>query len=314
MTIINITHGEDPDGICCAAILRYLIDAKIFLTNYDTLEKVLTNVNPKVDEIFITDLNIRQELLDIISHIRNFAKVTIIDHHPLTKNVQKNILDMGITLIYDTRDCATCLLFNLYRKVLPNEAARLAAYAAISDMFDNGPIATSILARLDRKLTQHQALILTHAMQFDNSYEFRERILVELSSFILPHRIPGVVDAALAFLEDSCKIMDRLPYQSKMMGRLAFMDCSVEKNTGSIANLILDKLGVDVGVCYKIDNNSVNISLRGERTLKEHLGELAHDLAKKFGGYGGGHHRASGAKIPKEKLNEFIKELSNKLG
>jgi len=49
------------------------------------------------------------------------------------------------------------------------------------------------------------------------------------------------------------------------------------------------------------------------RELKEHLGKLAAIISKKYGGFGGGHARASGAKIPKEQLNAFIKDLSSKI-
>jgi nanoRNase/pAp phosphatase (c-di-AMP/oligoRNAs hydrolase) len=54
----------------------------------------------------------------------------------------------------------------------------------------------------------------------------------------------------------------------------------------------------------------VNISLRGERRLPEHLGDLVSRVSNKYGGFGGGHARASGAKVPRDKLELFIEDIA----
>jgi RecJ-like exonuclease len=41
-----------------------------------------------------------------------------------------------------------------------------------------------------------------------------------------------------------------------------------------------------------------------------HLGRLVNDIASEIGGSGGGHDKACGAVIPKEKIEEFIRLLN----
>ena len=45
-----------------------------------------------------------------------------------------------------------------------------------------------------------------------------------------------------------------------------------------------------------------------------HLGRLTNEIAAVLGGSGGGHDRACGAVIPKDKLEEFIKSLDSRIG
>lgn len=310
MKVVNITHGEDPDGLSCAALLMHVKNSKVILANYDNFEEVLQSIKPPLDELYITDLNIRSALVDDILRIKSFSKVLIIDHHPLTEYVSSMLKDENILIIHDLRECAGVLLYNHFKDQLSLKSAKLAAYAAISDMFEDGPLASKILSHMDRKLTQHEALMLTHAMQHDGTYDFKFRILDNLSEFVQPHRIPGVKEAANRYLEKAARMMESLPGRTRVMGRFAVTECKGEASTGAVANLIMDCIGVDVGVCYKYNQGSVNISLRGERYLSEHLGEISQKLAEGFGGFGGGHKRAAGAKIPREYLDEFFEALS----
>jgi len=55
------------------------------------------------------------------------------------------------------------------------------------------------------------------------------------------------------------------------------------------------------------------MSLRGEKMLEEHLGDMCKEIAGKHGGFGGGHQRASGMKIPKESLQAVLDEFDSRL-
>lgn len=310
---MNITHGDDLDGLTCGALLKKLFNANIVLANYDTIEDVLKNIPETTTQLFITDINLRDALICHLKKICLKTKITIIDHHPMTQLFKVEMRECNIDVHHDTRDCASALVYNLFRHRLEHNASRIAAYAAISDMFEDGPIASIILDHMDRKFVQHQAFILTHALGASQSEEFKIRVINDLSTYAYPHRIKDAVELACSQLEKIVKIKDLVPKKATKLGRLAYMEGNDELSTGEVANIVMDTLGIDVGMCYKINDGMADLSLRGERRLIEHLGEIAFKLADNCGGFGGGHNRAAGAKIPADSIKQFIQDLSEEL-
>jgi single-stranded DNA-specific DHH superfamily exonuclease len=157
-------------------------------------------------------------------------------------------------------------------------------------------------------------MILTHAITRVQDLGFWMRIVEGLSGLEFPHEIPGVVEASLAHVEEMVEIIKSLPREATVRGRLAYVHASDEKPIGAIANLILDATGAEVGLCYKVKvEGRANISMRSRRGLTFHLGEITRCLAAEHGGFGGGHKRASGASIPEEGLEDFIRGLEEAL-
>ena len=310
MPTASITHSDDVDGLTCGALLIRLFDAKVILANYDNLEEDLASVGKDVDKLFITDLSLRETLLPLIENITAHASVTIIDHHPMDASLTKRLIGLGIKTVHNTLDCASAIVYSHFREILELDAARLAAYAAVSDMFEDGPIASRLMDGMDRKFVQHEALILSAALGSDQSESFKRRILSELSNYAYPHQIRGAVKAAVSHLDNIVKIKEIVRERARVVGRLAYMECYDGTSTGETANIVMDTLLVPVGMCWKAQGDMTNISLRGERRLPEHLGDLALSVSKKYGGFGGGHTRASGVKIPRDKLDAFIEDIA----
>ncbi len=121
--------------------------------------------------------------------------MTIIDHHPMEKSLSDALSGLGVEIVHDTRDCASVLVYDHFKDRLEVDAARLAAYAAVSDMFEDGPVASRLMDGMDRKFVQHEALMLSAALGCDQSETFKRRLLGELSHYAYPHRIKGVVEA-----------------------------------------------------------------------------------------------------------------------
>lgn len=313
MKFAHITHGDDPDGLVCAALLRRLFGTETILANYDDLEEALEGIEPGYDSLYITDLNLREALVPQIKRIRGFATVTVIDHHPMEPTLSAWLRSLGVEIIHDTSDCASALVYDHFRDDLEKDAARLAAYAAVTDMFEDGPIASRLMDGMDRKFVGHEALLLGSALGSDQSKPFKEMIVDELSRYAYPHRIKGVVKAAMSQLENIVRIKETVPGRATIIGRLAYMECGEDLSTGEVANIVMDTLLIPVGLCWKDQGEMVNISMRGERRLPEHLGDIAARLSKKHGGFGGGHARASGAKVPHAKLDAFLADLAREL-
>ncbi len=313
-TTLCISHGEDADGLICATYMRLLKDATLILATYDELKDALKSVQPPFEEVYICDMNLRKDLTGEIERIRGFATVTLVDHHPTEESILEQLREMGVTVIHDTSDCASVLLYNQYRDELGRDAGRLAAYAAWADQFEDGPIATGLLREYDRQFTQLEALMLAYALTRDQTPEFKKPIVEGLSRLDYPHRIRGVHETALAHLEEMAKIVEILPKICKRLNVMAYCETPEGKPIGAVAGLIVDAIGTKVGLCYVVkDDQRANISLRSKRGLDYHLGKTTREIAEKIGGFGGGHKRASGASIPLSSLDQFIQEFDAQL-
>lgn len=313
MTVFTIIHGDDADGLTCGAFLKRVKGGEIYLANYDNLEKALGKVNPPVDTLYICDLNIRDALEQALMRINEFAKINIIDHHQMTPELMTRLKKKGVNIRLETGDCAAVLVYDTFKSQLGYEGKRLAAYAAISDMFEDGPIADGLLAKLDRKFAQHEAQLLTHSLSADQTISFKRIVLEGLSNYSYPHRIPGVVEKAVQCLEEMTIIKELIPRHAQVKGRIAIMEAVNDYSTGGISNLLIDTLGVDVGISYKANGEYYNMSFRGEKMLEDHLGDLCKEIGLMYDGFGGGHQRASGMKIPKENLEKALEEFTTRL-
>ena len=311
--VVVISHGEDADGITCAALLKRLKAAHPILVNYDDIKDSLRSIQPPLDELYICDLNIREDLTKEILRITDFTRVTIIDHHPTTVGILERLEKAGAEVVHDPRDCASVLLYNRFRDELGRKAGRMAAFAAWADQFEDGPIAENLLREYDRQSVQHEGLLLAHALPQRPTKEFRARVLEAVCRLEPPHRTPGVPEAALEHLEETARLIETLTGKAKRLQVLAYMKADEGTSIGSVAGLITDAMGAQVGLCYKLKGDLINISLRSRRGLPYHLGEITRRVATGLGGFGGGHRRASGASIPGEALERFLGDLDRAL-
>ena len=312
-TVIVISHGEDADGITCAALIKRMKQARPVLVNYDELKDALRNIQPPLDELYFCDLNVREDLLEEFLRIASFSRVTIVDHHPTAPGILEQIENAGAEVIHDTRDCASVLLYNRYRDELGRKAGRMAAFAAWADQFDDGPIAKTLLLDYDRQSVQHEGLLLAHALPQRATKEFRAKVLDAISRLEPPHRTQGVPEAAIEHLEKVATLINTLTGKAKRLRVLAYVKVDEGLSSGSVAGLITDAIGTQVGVCYKQKGDHINISLRSRRELPHHLGEITRRIATGLGGFGGGHKHASGASIPGKALEKFLEQLDARL-
>lgn len=312
--MICFSHGEDVDGLVCAILLRHVNNALPILVNYNDFEDKLRAIEPPLDEVFICDLGIREDLCSEVIRISRFAKVTVVDHHPTSEEVLKKLKRFGIKIVYSNLDCASVLLYNLFKDKLSRESARLAAYAAISDQFDGGPLASKLISGFDRLFIQYEALILTYALDHQEQDHFKSLIFEELNRFTFPHKIKGVSETALTHLDYLVELIETLPVRAKKLGKVAYVEAAKESSKGTTASLLIDSIGTDVGLCFKQrSDGTVNISIRAKKIFLLHLGKITKKLAERYCGFGGGHQQASGAKIPQKNLMNFIHDLEREV-
>ena len=77
MKPVCISHGEDADGLICAAYLRHLMDVSVSLVTYDDIKDALKKIRSPVEEIYVCDLNFREELYEELQRIKTPALVSL---------------------------------------------------------------------------------------------------------------------------------------------------------------------------------------------------------------------------------------------
>jgi len=307
--VICISHIKDVDGCVSAAIVKNVTKSRILLANYGNMNTCLRRIYDTYVRVYVCDLGINEATIDEFERIRQFAEITYIDHHDLNRDVLQAIENLGVQIIHNKLDCAGVLTYNHFKEDLPNEAKLLASYAAVSDRLENGPLAKKLLRRYSRDFVLFEAMLLSYAIENADS-DFKKKLVPKLSKFMYPHQIPGISSLALEQINEEASLRRILPFRIQKMGNVCYVNAK-EYSLGMIANLILELSDAKIGLAYDTNENVqiTDISIRSSHNSKVNLGRKTTKLAKMLGGTGGGHPKASGARIPASKLMDFIRGL-----
>jgi len=307
--VMCVSHLKDVDGCICAALVRYATKSNFLLTDYGHIKECLRNIQKKYDVVYLCDLGFSETLLEEFLRIRQFAELIYIDHHPLDEHLLKRLSEMEVEIVHDLQECASVLTFNFLNKFLPKESGLLASFAAFSDRQENGPIAKALIERYDRDFILFETMLLSYALERAD-VSFKRKIVRHLSGLEYPHQIEGVTELALEQANRIIILRKELPYKSSKLDNIAYFEAR-EDSSGTIANLLLDVCEANIGIGYTTNqqNQTSDLSIRARSNLKINLGKVTSQLAKELGGFGGGHPRASGARIPTSALTKFIQAL-----
>lgn len=307
--VVCVSHLKDVDGCICAALVKCATKSNFLLTDYGHINECLRNIQKNYDLVYICDLGINEILLEEFVRIKQFAKLTYIDHHHLDGYLSERLEEMGVEVVHDLRECASVLTFNFLNKFLPRESGLLASFAAFSDRMENGPIAKRLIERYDRDFILFETMLLSYALERAD-VGLKRRVVHHLSELEYPHQIEGVTELALEQANRIIVLRRELPNNATKLDNVAYVETR-EDSPGTIANLLLDVCEANIGIGYHTNQQkqTSDLSIRGRSNLTINLGRVTSQLAEKLGGFGGGHPRASGARIPTSALKKFIQAL-----
>lgn len=319
---ICLSHMEDADGISSAALIRQAFGGDTVLVDYPGMMSEIEALvkDEKLKMLFICDLglskNNQDRFVEILSELRKKkVAVTYIDHHDIDPEIIKKLEKLKVKVIHDVNECTTVQVYDAYKSKLTDHSAFIAACAAITDYMEDRPKGSKLLQIYDRQFALISATVLTYNIvghQKDPDYLL---YLVEvLSESKYPHEIPNSFEFAQIQVEKLAGMIEKVKKSLKTMKNLGYMEITDAGASGAV-NFVLGLSGKDVGVAYKerADHGIYAVSIRGSKSCKIHLGRLVNSLVPKFGGSGGGHDKACGAVIPKDKIMAFIKEFNSKL-
>ena len=311
--VVCISHSKDVDGLSSAALVKMATNAIVHLTDYGEILSILPKVKQGSD-VYICDLGMNEAIAKgFVKEVRRLSSkgnVVYIDHHPLSDSLRKEISNAGAKVINSPRECAGVHTYWHLKKKLPRRATLLACYAAVTDYMDHGPIARELIGGFDRQFVLMESTMLAYAISYSGgNQDFLMKIVDSLAELKAPHQIEGVVEFAQRQAENISRMLQLIGKAGKNYKTFAYAE-SKEYSLGLVANLLIGEFQVLVGVALRKEpNNFSEVSMRGHYNDKHHLGEIANRVAKKLGGAGGGHAKASGIRIPTPKIPEFLELL-----
>jgi single-stranded-DNA-specific exonuclease len=320
-----ISHKEDVDGICSAALIKATFDiSKVILVDYanliSRLEKVKTMFD-KIDQLFICDLGLskknEQRFTDLLqTMVSTGTQVIYIDHHDISKETLHALKKADVTLIRTIEECTSMQVYAKYRKKLPDNAAFFAAMGALTDYMENKPLASTIVSRFDRQFLMLESTALSYMISSSQHDDpFLLKIVDTLAKMKYPHDLKGGFDMAEKYAKKVANAVESIKDSVVILDNLAYAPSTVELSSSMVVNFVLGSSGKPAAIVYKLkdDVKSYVLSIRGSADCKVHLGRLTNDIASDLGGSGGGHDRACGALIPKANLQKFLETLNRKI-
>ena len=325
---ICISHKEDVDGISSAVLIKTAFKVnRVILVDYANMIKTLRNMVSsifnsliKIDHLFICDLGLSKKnenefVLILKEMIEAKCKVTYIDHHDLDKKILLELKKIGVKLLHSTNECTSIHIYNKYKRKFSSYSAFIAAAAALTDYLETKPIASNLVSRFDRQFLMLEATALSYMIsssQHDN--DFLMTIVDDLSQKKYPHDIEGGFLRAEKHARKVLSVVKSIENSIVLNKNLAYVQINSELPSSMVVNFVLGTSGKPVALVYKTKEeiNSCIISIRASNECKVHLGRIVNSLSSALSGSGGGHEKACGAVIPKDKFSEFIRQLDKK--
>jgi RecJ-like exonuclease len=307
-----LTHG-DSDGICSGAIAKTAYpDAYVYFTNPVNLLDKLRLIED-VKTLIICDIAIDErncsELRTALNRFAEKCDFYYIDHHPLPENCEKESW-----FYHDVEACSSELTYRLFEERLDRDMRRVAIYGAIGDFCDNTPHVKNWVRDWDKRSLYFQAGTLIQAIiHKGKEYEFKRELLEPLSNDIIPSNIPDLLELAREAAINEEEIRLFVKENVEVLRNSAYIVNT--NNSISKAAIYAASYGrreVGIAAEYRERKGAYELSIRSRGEVD--VNRLLRSIAPRFGGSGGGHPLAAGARIPENSLNAFLRAFDKALG
>lgn len=307
-----LTHG-DSDGICSGAIAKSAYpDAYVYFTNPVSLLDKL-NLIEDVETLIICDIAIEErhcsELHSVLEDFSEKCNLYYIDHHPLPESCGKEEW-----FYHDTGVCSSELTYRVFEDLLSQEMRRIAIYGAIGDFCDNTSCVKSWVKDWDKRSLYFQAGALIQAIiHKGKEYNFKRTLLEPLSKDMIPSNIPDLIELAREAAINEEKIRLFVKENVAVLRNSAYIVNT--NNSISKAAIYAASYGhreVGIAAEYHERKGVYDLSIRSRGNVD--INRILRSVAPEFGGSGGGHPVAAGARIPEDSLEVFLRAFDARLG
>jgi single-stranded-DNA-specific exonuclease len=305
-----LVHG-DPDGVCSGALaLAANPDSEVFFTNPMELYKDLKEINDEGSVIICDIALIETTLPKVLDQMRSIASknsILYIDHHPLPAGL--DLRELPGTIIHELGACASELTYKAFKKKLLRKASRIAIYGAIGDYADHTQIIQKLIRDWDRRTIYFEAGVLIQGLEgTKENIGFKREIVKLLSENRLPSTSAKLLERAVIQTHNEEQAISEIENKIDRIGEIAYV-LDVGLSLSKAATYARALAGASIGIAGKILDGIVDVSLRTERNDLD-LNILTREVAHRFRGEGGGHPKASAARIPSASFRKFLEALN----
>ncbi|MFT4250140.1 MAG: DHH family phosphoesterase [Candidatus Woesearchaeota archaeon] len=318
---VHIFHDSDADGIGAGFQLFHAVQAVGGVASISThtdrseiLSEEAYRAAKGVDRVIIADINPKSNgNYDVFRKHFPSTQLLILDHHHVEEYADAVFVHAGELHNVEGADyCTAKLAYDLTKPVLGDQFIWLAASGVLGDKNENYfPEVLTTALRQEGFSTQesiysspigviNEAIQCSQAIDNDSLQNYLSSLrecntLREAASLANPH--PEVREA----FEELVAEADKQASTDSVVW--VFLN-SPYGISGWISNAVSDKHPDTVLVVYRDKGDAFTMSLRLQ-SRAFHLGEVVNEVASLVGGSGGGHRPAAGARIPKERFEEF---------
>jgi RecJ-like exonuclease len=315
MATAIIVHG-DTDGVCSGAIaLNRYPDARIWFTHPVGLLEDIRKI--KAERYIVCDLAIsereKNDLFDEFLKISTSSELIYIDHHPLPLETIAGDIPAS-QVIRDLKKSSSELVYSYLGR---DEMKLVSLFGAISDYYtDRTDFVKNTLEFFDKRTIYLEAGLLSQALrtQGKRDYQFKRKVMTHLSKGLIPSSDPSLVRKAIRGTKREWETIEFVKKEFKALDGVAMLE-NIPRGISptKAAKFALGASGLPIAISTRNRKTFVDISARKLSTFSLDLNLTFRTIAPRFGGSGGGHPTAAGARIPKKHFTEFLDALKKEV-
>jgi len=309
-----IAHG-DSDGVCSAALTAAALrnDYPVITVYFSHPADLARDLKEFArGDIVIVDIAISEshvtELIDFMSSYG--GQITYIDHHP--GPLEFSIKELPARVYHEEGASASELTFRYFSKKLDREYSRVALYGAIADYLDQTEWVRSTLSMWDKRIIYFESGVLSQALEHSRKlHDFKRRVVAYLSENKLPSQNSELLVRAVQQAAQNEELLHWVEKHVQVEGAVAYV-IDPPGSLGIAATLAKGLTGSLVGIAAERRGDKYVMSLRAVKGVID-LNRVLRAAVKRFGGTGGGHPEAAGARIPARVFETLIIILNKEI-
>ena len=316
MKVKIFAHG-DTDGICSGAIAYAAHpSAEVWFSHPAGLLKDIKDVD--AETVIICDIAIsekhKDKILPYFAQIRDSGTLIYIDHHPLPLKTVSGDLPCS-KVVMDRTKSSSELTFRYFEKDLPKDMNRVALFGAISDYCDETDFVNTELDIFDKRTIYLEAGLLSQCLhESSGDPNFKRSLVYQLAEGKMPSSIEGVNERAMRSTHKEWNAYEFVKNNVEITDGIALIR-NVPKGISptKVAKFCLGVTGKNIGIGIRYKKGFADLGVRKRRDFPLDINNVLRTIAPRYGGTGGGHPSAGGARIRKELLNEFLSAISKEV-